>query len=188
MGDKHFFSHNYLKSVVPVYVDKIEVGVNNTFIYTSSKKINILSKFFKNHTVFSLRSLQDIFAVDNIQSQKRFVLYYCFLSLAYNFRLIAKLHVPQDSAIPSLTNEYSSAGWLEREVWDLFGIFFYGHQDLRRILTDYGFSGFPLRKDFPLSGYLEVRYDDELKRVVSEPLEISQEFRFFEFRSPWEKN
>jgi NADH:ubiquinone oxidoreductase subunit C len=110
---------------------------------------------------------------------------YNFLSISKNNRIILKSYVK--NSVTSLSSLYNSSIWLEREIWDLFGIFFNQHPDLRRILTDYGFDGFPLRKDFPLTGYVEVRYDDEKKRVLQEPLEVSQEFRVFDFLSPWEK-
>jgi NADH:ubiquinone oxidoreductase subunit C len=142
--------------------------------------------FIKFHTNVNINILTDIFAVDNPKTSFRFSIYYQLISIFYNYRLeiICNLY-NSNKAIISLTNFFSSANWLEREVWDLFGIFFFEHPDLRRILTDYGFRGFPLRKDFPLTGYEEIRYDDGKKRIVYEPIQISQEFRFFEFNSPW---
>jgi NADH:ubiquinone oxidoreductase subunit C len=107
------------------------------------------------------------------------------LSLKYKFRLRIKLYVNENEYISSIVGLYSGANWLERENWDMFGIYFTNHPDLRRILTDYGFEGFPFRKDFPLSGYIELRYDDEDRVVVYENLEITQEFRYFDFASPW---
>ena len=112
---------------------------------------------------------------------------YILLSVKFNSRLIVKLSVDEITPIPTIEKIYPSAGWYERETWDMFGIFFQENKDLRRILTDYGFEGYPLRKDFPLSGYVEVRYDDAQRRVVVEPLEMTQEFRLFDFTSPWEK-
>eukprot|EP00057_Strongylocentrotus_purpuratus_P023510 XP_011677984.1 PREDICTED: NADH dehydrogenase [ubiquinone] iron-sulfur protein 3, mitochondrial [Strongylocentrotus purpuratus] len=113
-------------------------------------------------------------------------LVYNLLSLRYNERIRIKTYTDELSAVDSLVPVFKAADWLEREVWDMYGVFFANHPDLRRILTDYGFEGHPLRKDFPLSGFVEVRYDDELKRVVAEPLEMTQEFRKFDLSSPWE--
>lgn len=110
------------------------------------------------------------------------------LCIQYNSRIRVQTSVDEITPICSTVNIFPSAGWWEREVWDMFGVYFSDHPDLRRILTDYGFEGHPLRKDFPLSGYVEVRYDDSEKRVVSEPIEMTQEFRYFDFASPWEQS
>ena len=111
---------------------------------------------------------------------------YNLLSMTQNSRVRVKLQTDDEDQVPSVSSIFSSANWWEREAWDLYGIFFSDHPDLRRILTDYGFIGHPLRKDFPLTGYLEVRYDDEQKRVVYEPVKLTQEYRNFDFLSPWE--
>jgi NADH dehydrogenase (ubiquinone) Fe-S protein 3 len=111
---------------------------------------------------------------------------YQLLSIQYNARIRVKTIIDELTAVESVTPLFSAANWFERETWDMFGICFLHHPDLRRILTDYGFEGHPLRKDFPVSGYIEFRYDDSKKRVISEPLELSQEFRYFDFASPWE--
>ena len=121
-----------------------------------------------------------------VQKSKRFEVIYNLLSVTRNKRIFVKIYVDTMDTIPTSTKVYSVANWWEREVWDMYGLFFKDHPDLRRILTDYGFEGFPLRKDFPLSGYTEVVYDDDKKRVVTEPIELAQEFRHFEFNSPWE--
>ncbi|MBU6457063.1 MAG: NADH-quinone oxidoreductase subunit C [Bradyrhizobium sp.] len=118
--------------------------------------------------------------------EKRFEVVHHLLSPVHNRRIRVKTQVAEDEACPSATDVFASADWFEREAWDLYGIPFSGHPDLRRILTDYGFDGHPLRKDFPLSGFVEVRYDDEAKRVVNEPVRLTQEFRTFDFLSPWE--
>jgi NADH/F420H2 dehydrogenase subunit C len=131
--------------------------------------------------------LVDITAVDYPSRPLRFEVVYNLLSIQYNARIRIKTCVDEIKPLISSTGVFSSAGWWEREVWDMFGIFFSNHPDLRRILTDYGFQGHPLRKDFPLTGYVEVRYDDSEKRVVTESLELTQEFRFFDFSSPWEQ-
>ena len=143
--------------------------------------------FLKTHTNAQYDMLLDITAVDYPERNKRFDVVYILLSVKFNSRLIVKLSVDEITPIPTIEKIYPSAGWYERETWDMFGIFFQENKDLRRILTDYGFEGYPLRKDFPLSGYVEVRYDDAQRRVVVEPLEMTQEFRLFDFTSPWEK-
>lgn len=130
--------------------------------------------------------LVDLTAVDYPQHHQRFTIVYFLLSFKYNLRVRVTLTTDADSPVPSITKLFSCANWLEREVWDMFGIGFDGHPDLRRILTDYGFEGHPLRKDFPLSGYVEVRYCDEQKRVIYEQVNLTQAFRRFDFLSPWE--
>lgn len=128
----------------------------------------------------------DLCAVDYPERPSRFEVVYHLLSVVHNRRVRVKVAVPEDTPVPSVVEVFPAAGWYEREVWDLFGIAFDGHPDLRRILTDYGFQGHPLRRDFPLSGKVEVRYDDGLKRVVYEPVHLPQAFREFDFESPWE--
>jgi NADH-quinone oxidoreductase subunit C len=130
--------------------------------------------------------LCDLCGVDYPDREPRFDVVYNLLSVHLNQRIRLKLETDEAHPIASVTGLFSSAGWWEREAWDLFGIFFTDHPDLRRILTDYGFEGHPMRKDFPLTGYVEVRYDDEQKRVVYEPVRLKQEFRYFDFLSPWE--
>jgi NADH dehydrogenase (ubiquinone) Fe-S protein 3 len=130
--------------------------------------------------------LIDVTAVDYPSRAHRFELVYQLLSIQYNARIRVKTTIDELTAVESVTPLFSAANWFERETWDMFGICFLHHPDLRRILTDYGFEGHPLRKDFPVSGYIEFRYDDSKKRVISEPLELSQEFRYFDFASPWE--
>jgi NADH dehydrogenase (ubiquinone) Fe-S protein 3 len=142
--------------------------------------------FLRNHTQTQFKILIDITAVDYPEREKRFEVVYNFLSIQHNARIRIKVLVDEMTPIQSICSLYSSANWLERETWDMFGVFFVNHPDLRRILTDYGFEGHPLRKDFPLSGFVEVRYDDSEKRVLTERLELTQEFRYFDFSSPWE--
>ena len=131
-------------------------------------------------------TLVDITAVDHPERPARFDIVYHFLSMYRNHRIRVKVAVREDEMAPSITAVHPSANWFEREVFDMFGILFSGHPDLRRILTDYGFRGHPLRKDFPTTGYTEVRYDEALKRVVYEPVQLTQEYRQFDFLSPWE--
>jgi NADH-quinone oxidoreductase subunit C len=130
--------------------------------------------------------LADVCGVDYPDRPERFEVVYNLLSLKLNHRIRVKLTADEDSAVPSVTGLYRAAGWFEREAWDLYGIYFADHPDLRRLLTDYGFEGHPLRKDFPLTGYVELRYDEDQKRVVYEPVRLKQEFRSFDFLSPWE--
>jgi NADH-quinone oxidoreductase subunit C len=130
--------------------------------------------------------LCDICGVDYPDRPTRFEVVYNLLSMSRNLRIRVKLETDEEQPVPSATGLFSAAGWWEREAWDLFGIYFSDHPDLRRILTDYGFDGHPLRKDFPLTGYVELRYDEDQKRVVYEPVKLKQEFRSFDFLSPWE--
>lgn len=147
----------------------------------------------KNSLLFNISSLVDIFAVDWVWRSHRFSVFYNLYSFLYNYRLFLIVDVKVTSAyifgegVESLTQLFLSANWLEREIWDLFGIYFHNHFDLRRILTDYGFVGFPLRKDFPLVGFKEIRYDDNLKVIVYENLKLMQDFRVFSFINPWSK-
>ena len=142
--------------------------------------------FLRDDSACQFKVLIDICGVDYPERNPRFEVVYQLLSPAQNQRLMVKVGANADTPVPSATGIFSSAGWFEREVWDLFGISFSGHPDLRRILTDYGFEGHPLRKDFPLTGHVEVHYDDEQKRVVYKPVKLVQEFRSFDFLSPWE--
>lgn len=132
------------------------------------------------------RQLIDITAVDYPQRDLRFDVVYHLLSVHHNHRIRVKAQIAEDAVIPSAVSIFPCANWYEREMFDMFGIAFTGHPDMRRILTDYGFEGYPLRKDFPLTGFVQVRYDDERKQVVNEPVHLSQEFRSFDFLSPWE--
>ncbi len=143
-------------------------------------------KFLKDDPRCRFEQLTDLCGVDYPEREPRFDVVYHLLSMSHNCRLRLKVGVNEDQPVPSATDVYSSAGWWERETWDLYGIYFAGNPDLRRLLTDYGFDGHPLRKDFPLTGYVELRYDSEQKRVVYEPVKLTQEFRRFDFLSPWE--
>ncbi len=130
--------------------------------------------------------LVDLCGVDYPEHEQRFEVVYNLLSLKHNRRVRVKVMTDETTPVPSVAGVFSAAGWFEREAWDLYGIFFSDHPDLRRLLTDYGFEGHPMRKDFPLTGYVEVRYDQEQKRVVYEPVKLTQDFRSFDFLSPWE--
>ncbi|MCE2521687.1 MAG: NADH-quinone oxidoreductase subunit C [Rhodobacteraceae bacterium] len=145
-----------------------------------------LTEFLKLDPKCEFATLIDITAVDFPGREKRFDVVYHFLSMELNQRIRVKVALRENEVIPSITEVHPSANWFEREVFDMYGVLFSGHPDLRRILTDYGFKGHPLRKDFPLTGFTEVRYDEKYKRVVYEPVELVQEFRQFDFMSPWE--
>lgn len=144
-----------------------------------------LLTLLKDDADFQFQQLIELCGVDYPERPLRFDVVYLLLSLTKNLRLRVKVQTDEDTAVPSVTGVYPNADWCERETFDMYGVFFSGHPDLRRILTDYGFHGHPLRKDFPMTGYVEVRYDDSLKRVVYEPVKIT-EYRAFDFLSPWE--
>jgi len=148
--------------------------------------LETLVEFLRDDASCRFSSLVDITAIDHPERAQRFDVVYHFLSMYRNHRIRVKVAVREDEMVPSLIELHPSANWFEREVFDMFGILFSGHPDLRRILTDYGFRGYPLRKDFPTTGYTEVRYDEALKRVVYEPVKLVQEYRQFDFMSPWE--
>ena len=149
-------------------------------------KLVALVDFLRSDSSCKFSSLVDITAIDHPERPQRFDVVYHLLSMYQNQRIRLKVAVREDEMVPSLTAVHPSADWFEREVFDMFGIAFSGHPDLRRILTDYGFRGHPLRKDFPTTGYVEVRYDEAEKRVVYEPVKLVQEYRQFDFMSPWE--
>lgn len=176
---------NSLKTLLPFWVNNILMIKNEIIIYTSNKYLYQLMYFLSKHTFCSFKSMSDLTAVDFPEYKQRFEVVYNLLSPTYNNRIRVKTLIDETTPLPSLTDIYQGIGWMERETWDMFGIYFYNHPDLRRILTDYGFDGFPLCKNFPLSGYMEVRYDDEQKRVIHEPIEITQEFRNYDMLSPW---
>jgi len=142
--------------------------------------------FLRDDGAVDCKLLLDVCGVDYPDRPERFGVVYNLLSIRQNHRVRVKVTTDEDTPVPSVAGVFSAADWFEREVWDLYGVFFENHPDLRRILTDYGFEGHPLRKDFPLTGYVEVRYDEEEKRVVYEPVRLPQDFRSFDFESPWE--
>jgi len=150
------------------------------------KAADILSVMAQLRDGLEFKILVDLCGNDWPQRAKRFDVVYHLLSLTRNTRVRVKAQVGEGESIPSIISVYPAAGWFERETFDMYGVPFEGHPDMRRILTDYGFSGYPLRKDFPLTGYVELRYDDELKRVVYQPVQLVQKFRDFDFMSPWE--
>ncbi len=155
-------------------------------ISTDINKLEDVLKILRDDQGLRFRQLTDLTAVDYPEREKRFEVVYQLLSTAQNSRVRVYVCVDEDEVVPSVTELFSSANWAEREVWDMFGIYFSGHPDLRRLLTDYGFEGHPLRKDFPLTGYVETRYSDTQRRVIYEPVHLTQDYRDFDFLSPWE--
>ena len=168
------------------YVFAAEVARDELTVDARADQVVRVLKFLKDDPRCRFEQLTDLCGVDYPERDPRFDVVYHLLSLSHNCRLRLKVGVNEDQPVPSATEVYPSAGWWERETWDLYGIYFAGNPDLRRLLTDYGFDGHPLRKDFPLTGYVELRYDSEQKRVVYEPVKLTQEFRRFDFLSPWE--
>ena len=168
------------------YVYAAEVTRDELAVDARADQVVRVLKFLKDDPRCRFEQLTDLCGVDYPERDPRFDVVYHLLSMSHNCRLRLRVGVNEDQPVPSATEIYPSAGWWEREAWDLYGIYFAGNPDLRRLLTDYGFDGHPLRKDFPLTGYVELRYDSEQKRVVYEPVKLTQEFRRFDFLSPWE--
>ncbi len=169
---------------LPAAVKAHAVAIGELTLNVEAGEIAAVIAYLRDTCEF--RQLIDLCGVDWPQRPKRFDVVYHLLSLTKNVRIRVKVELGENETIASIASLHPSANWFEREAFDMFGIVFADHPDMRRILTDYGFSGFPLRKDFPLTGYVEVRYDDELKRVVYQPVQLVQEFRDFDFMSPWE--
>jgi len=167
-------------------VKKSEINFEQLFIEIDLENLSSTILFLKTNDRCRFKQLIDITAVDYPGKEKRFKIIYLLLSHENNLRISIHIHVDEKTKVPSITKIFSSANWMEREVFDMYGILFAEHPDLRRILTDYGFEGYPLRKDFPLTGHTEVRYSEEKKKVVSEPVKLDQEYRNFDFESPWE--
>ena len=167
-------------------VKKSEIKFGQLYIDINVEDIISTILFLKTNQKCKFRQLIDITAVDYPQKEKRFKVVYLLLSHENNLRLIINTSIDEKETIPSITKIFPSANWMEREVFDMYGISFKDHPDLRRILTDYGFEGYPLRKDFPLTGYTEVRYSEDKKKVISEPVKLDQEYRDFDFESPWD--
>ncbi len=167
-------------------VQATQVAFGELTVTASLAHLESLIETLRDDAAFRFSTLVDITAVDHPERPARFDVVYHFLSMYRNQRIRVKIAVREDEMVPSIHAIHPSANWFEREVFDMFGILFSGHPDLRRILTDYGFRGHPLRKDFPTTGYVEVRYDEAQKRVVYEPVKLVQEYRQFDFMSPWE--
>ena len=176
----------YIASALMDEVTETSVANQQLTVWVTRPSIVKVLSFLRDDQNCHFRQLVDITAIDHPEREERFEVVYSLLSLKHNQRVRVKLPAGEETPVDSVTEVYSNAGWCEREVWDLYGVFFANHPDLRRILTDYGFEGHPLRKDFPLTGFVEVRYDEDEKRVVYEPVKLTQEFRNFDFMSPWE--
>ncbi len=167
-------------------IDTVEVKLGELMVTCAPGNLVKAMRFLRNDSNCRFEMLIDACGVDYPEREKRFDVVYNLLSLKHNYRIRVKVPVNEDEAVPSLVELFPAIAWFEREAYDMFGIFFEGNPDLRRILTDYGFEGHPFRKDFPLTGYVEVRYDETQKRVIYEPVKLTQEFRKFDFESPWE--
>lgn len=178
----------YFLIVISKFIYGIKINQNQLYLYIIPTKLLYNLTFLKYNSVSSLNSLVDIVVVDNIAlTATRFEISYIFWNITYEYRIGIKLFTDGLKTVYSISNFYKSSIWLEREIWDMFGIKFLFHFGLRRILTDYGFKGYPLRKDFPLLGYVDVYYDDSIQSIKVVPLELAQSLRFFKFENPWNK-
>lgn len=176
----------YITGQLPKDVASFDLRLGELSLNARADGIVRVLSFLRDDVNCRFKQLVDVCGVDYPEREPRFEVVYNLLSLTNNNRIRVKVQTDEDTPVPTVTGVFSAANWWEREAWDMYGIYFFDHPDLRRILTDYGFEGHPLRKDFPLTGYKEIRYDDELKRVVYEPVKLTQEFRSFDFLSPWE--
>ena len=167
-------------------VKKSEINFKQLFVDVNVENLTSTILFLKTNDKCRFKQLIDITAVDYPGREKRFKVVYLLLSHENNLRIIINVHIDERVIVPSIAKIFPSANWMEREVFDMYGVSFKDHPDLRRILTDYGFEGYPLRKDFPLTGHTEVRYSEAKKKVISEPVKLDQEYRDFDFESPWE--
>jgi NADH-quinone oxidoreductase subunit C len=177
---------DYLSAALPSDIVGAEVAHGELTLAVKGPAIVRVLLFLRDDPKCRFEQLLDVCGADYPERPQRFEVVYNLLSLTHNRRIRIKIGTDEETPVPSVSAVYPVANWFERETWDLYGVFFENHPDLRRILSDYGFEGHPLRKDFPLTGYVELRYDDEQKRVVYEPVKLTQEFRTFDFLSPWE--
>ena len=175
-----------INSELTTKINSSEIKHNQIYLTIDSEDIIDVILFLKTSENTKFRQLVDITAVDYPENDKRFSLVYLFLSHEFNTRIIIQSSINENEVVPTITKIYPAANWMEREVFDMYGINFKDHPDLRRILTDYGFEGFPLRKDFPLTGHNEVRYSEDEKKVIYEPVKLEQNYRNFDYESPWE--
>lgn len=187
MNQNQIFT-KYIKTIITLFpIKNVQVSKNELIIFIENYLLSKLLFFLKYHTMCQYKVLTSISGVDYPNKQNRFEVVYELLSIRYNNRIRIKICINQLELVESCEKIFLAAGWFESEVFDMYGIFFVNHSNLRRILTDYGFEGFPLRKDFPLSGFVELRYDEKQKRIVSDYIELSQEYRTFDFLSPWSR-
>jgi NADH-quinone oxidoreductase subunit C len=176
----------YIQGAMPGTVIDVLQMHDELILLSGGDEICRLMTFLRDDSNCLFKVLVDVCGVDYPDRSKRFEVVYNLLSPRHNQRIRVKVGCEEDEAVPSVSEVFSSATWYEREAWDLYGIIFSDHPDLRRLLTDYGFEGHPMRKDFPLTGHVEVRYDEAQKRVIYEPVQLTQAFRSFDFMSPWE--
>jgi len=177
---------NHIAAGLPDSVLRTEIVRGELTVWVKPELLVAAMTFLRDDATVDCKMLIDVCGVDYPERDERFEVVYHLLSHHHNHRIRVKVAANEEEPVPSVAGVFSTAGWFEREAFDLFGILFSSHPDLRRILTDYGFEGHPLRKDFPLTGQVEVRYDDEQKRVIYEPVRLTQDFRSFDFLSPWE--
>jgi NADH-quinone oxidoreductase subunit C len=176
----------YISAQIDESLNGVEWAGDEAVLRARPQSVLQVLRFLKDDSKCVFKTLVDLCGVDYPDREQRFEVVYNLLSVKHNLRMRVKVSTDEDTPVPSACTLFMAAEWNEREAWDMYGIFFSDHPDLRRLLTDYGFEGHPLRKDFPLTGHVEVRYDDELKRVVYEPVTLTQDFRTFDFLSPWE--
>ena len=175
-----------INSELTTKIKKTEIRHEQLYINIDNEDLTDVTLFIKSNENTKFRQLIDITVVDYPENAQRFKIVYLFLSHEFNQRIILSYLINENEVISSLTPIYPAANWMEREVFDMYGVKFKDHPDMRRILTDYGFEGHPLRKDFPLTGHTEVRYSEEQKKVISEPVKLEQNYRNFDYESPWE--
>ncbi|MXU65598.1 NADH-quinone oxidoreductase subunit C [Oceanomicrobium pacificus] len=186
MSEKLLELAAHIEARQPDCVIATSVANGELEVTVSPEALPTFTEFLKSDATCEFTTLTDLTAVDYPGRDRRFDMVYLFLSMTQNQRIRVKAQVHESALVPTITDVFPSANWFEREVFDMYGILFSGHPDLRRILTDYGFRGHPLRKDFPTTGYVELRYDETEKRVVYEPVSLTQDYRQFDFMSPWE--
>ena len=175
-----------INSELATKINETKVSHNQIYLKIDHEDLSDVVTFLKTNSETKFRQLIDITAVDYPEKSQRFKMVYLFLSHKFNQRIVLSFFINENEIVTSLTNIFPAANWMEREVFDMYGIKFKNHPDLRRILTDYNFKGHPLRKDFPLTGFNEVRYSEKEKKVIYEPVKLEQNYRNFDFSSPWE--
>lgn len=177
---------NHIQEIMGAHIEASEFQKDELCVTVKRESIVPFLTFLRDHPQCKFTQLMDVCGADYPERTKRFDVVYNLLSLTCNARIRVKVMTDENTPVDSVIDIFKSAAWFERETWDMYGIYFAGNPDLRRILTDYGFEGHPLRKDFPLTGFVELRYDEEQRRVVYEPVKLQQDFRAFDYLSPWE--
>ncbi len=179
------YYYTFINFILKKFLYGLKIRKNEIYLFIDRIKILHSLILLKNNSILLIKSLVDIVVIDNLWTKKRFEINYVFWNIYYEYRLYIKTFT--DDKLYSISNYYKSSIWLEREVWDMYGIKFLFHKGLRRILTDYGFKGYPLRKDFPLVGYIDLLYDDSKQTIKISPMELAQNLRFYKFENPWNK-